>query len=133
MYSPVAERWPKMGVFNPDRFFTRRTIFSSENFDPPDQNFQDQNSRDSTIIRASLVLVSQARPNQSQRGSLSVPRTGKRSALAGVCLARLPWHIVISGVRRALPAIDIFIFIFPHSPPFRCRSLLDIRKFEPTL
>ena len=37
-----------MTVFNPDRFFKRRTIFSSENFGPGDQNFQDQNSRDRT-------------------------------------------------------------------------------------
>ena len=35
-----------MRVFNPDRFFKRRTIFSSKNFGPGDQNFQDQNSRD---------------------------------------------------------------------------------------
>ena len=38
-----------MRVFNPDRFFKRRTIFSSENFGPGDQNFQDQNSRDSSV------------------------------------------------------------------------------------
>ena len=35
-----------MSVFNPDRFFKGRTIFSGENFGPGDQNFQDQNSRD---------------------------------------------------------------------------------------
>ena len=35
-----------MRVFNHDRFFKRLTIFSSENFGPGDQNFQDQNSRD---------------------------------------------------------------------------------------
>ena len=34
----------------PDRFFERRTIFSSENFGPGDQNFQDQNSRDRTPV-----------------------------------------------------------------------------------
>ena len=39
-----------MKVFNPDRFFKRRTIFSSENFGPGDQNFQDQNSRDSALV-----------------------------------------------------------------------------------
>ena len=49
-----------MRVFNPDRFFKRRTIISSENFGPADQNFQDQNSRDRstemTICRYSLFL-----------------------------------------------------------------------------
>ena len=40
-----------MRVFNSDRFFKRRTIFSSENFGPGDQNFQDQNSRDRAIFR----------------------------------------------------------------------------------
>ena len=37
-----------MRVFNPDQFFKRRDIFSSENFGPGDQNFQDQNSRDTS-------------------------------------------------------------------------------------
>ena len=34
-----------MSVFNPDRFFKGQTIFSSKNFGPGDQNFQDQNSK----------------------------------------------------------------------------------------
>ena len=42
----IHERRRKTGVFNPDQFLQRRTTFSSENFGPADQNFQDQNSRD---------------------------------------------------------------------------------------
>ena len=38
----------KRASFNPDQFLQRRTIFSSENIGPADQNFQDQYSRDST-------------------------------------------------------------------------------------
>ena len=36
----------KRAPFNPDQFLQRRTIFSSENIGPADQNFQDQYSRD---------------------------------------------------------------------------------------
>ena len=52
-----------MWVFNPDRFFKRRTIFSSENFDPEDQNFEDQNSRDRSR-------------SQTTCGALGIPETG---------------------------------------------------------
>ena len=43
---PVWERWPKISVFNPDRFFKRRNI----NFGPGDQTFQDQNFHDSCPV-----------------------------------------------------------------------------------
>ena len=56
-----------MSVFNPDRFFTRRTIFSRENFGPPDQYFQDQNSRD--------------RPSEKRQGlSLKSPKIKEDAA-----------------------------------------------------
>ena len=42
----IQERRRKTSVFYPDQFLQRRTIFSSENFGPADQNFQDQNSHD---------------------------------------------------------------------------------------
>ena len=47
-----------MSVFNVDRFFKRRTIFSNENFGPGEQNFQDQNSLHRTTPCVVTVTVS---------------------------------------------------------------------------
>ena len=48
-----------MSVFNPDRFCKRRTVFSSENFGPGDQNSRDRYARLQELLEFCVNFVLQ--------------------------------------------------------------------------